>query len=251
MHNILIENKNKAVKNDLWHQFYLLLGGLRHNGQILRHDLHPYLKDDFMAATVYTVTTEALAAKYFDQNVQDCITKLEELCGAKLAITYLGSSEDEATALCTCEQHPYYVLYGICQFYPILCGSCGLEVLLFQLAQLRNTNFWLLATWEKNYRACVTLDICSTVGERWAIKQQSDYNSALSHQGREVATKITELTGVNTYYFLTNFTNRSPKKDRLRPCPSCGGEWHIPERIRYFRYQCDRCLLISCFPSRC
>jgi predicted nucleic acid-binding Zn ribbon protein len=251
MHNIAMKNKNNVPENDLWHHFYLLLGGLCHNHQIIRRELHPYLQGQQMAATVCTVTTEALAAKYFDRQVQDCITNLEDLCGAKLAITYLGNSEDEATSICTCTQQPYYVLYGFGQFYPLLCGGCGLEVPLFRLWQLRDAKFWLLANWEKNYRACVTLDIGSTVGERWAIKQQSDYNSALSHQGREVAAKITDLTGVTTYYFLTNFARRSPAKDQSRPCPSCGGAWHIPARIRHFRQQCDRCLLVSCYSSRC
>jgi predicted nucleic acid-binding Zn ribbon protein len=89
------------------------------------------------------------------------------------------------------------------------------------------------------------------VGEEWAIAQQSNYDSELSKQGREVAAKLTQVSGVPTYYYLTNFSQRSADDDRSRPCPSCGGDWHLDQEIHgFFRHRCDKCLLMSSYASR-
>jgi predicted nucleic acid-binding Zn ribbon protein len=78
----------------------------------------------------------------------------------------------------------------------------------------------------------------------------SSFDSGLSKQGRKVAAKISEVSGIKTYYFLSNVAKQKKEIDINRPCPSCGGAWHLEkEKFGYFRYQCDICLLMSAYSN--
>jgi predicted nucleic acid-binding Zn ribbon protein len=251
MHSLSIQYDDTVDIQELWHVFYRLLNCLHSNGQLVGRDRHPYLTPNQMAATIYTVTTEALALQYRSMSVLKAIAELEAFCGYPLKIEYLGSSEDEETEICHCTQHDHYVLYGFHLFSPIRCGSCSLGVPLFRVPKIQDDSHYALLNWEGNYRACMTLDLNCTVGEEWAIAQQSNYDSELSKQGREIAAKLTQVSGVPTYYYLTNFSQRSADEDQSCPCPSCGGDWHLDQEIHgFFRYQCDKCLLMSSDASR-
>ncbi len=250
MHTISIKYHSKIDQNELWHAFYDFLGYLRHNGQLIGRYMHPYAKDGSISATFPTATEDALDEKYHNKYVIDGIRKLENLCGQKLKIEWVGSGEDQETSICNCTKHKYFLLYYYKDYSPILCGSCEKQVPLFQMPKLHDFGYWNLTNWLNAYEGCVLIDLNCGTGERWAIKQQCDFDSGLSVQGRAVAAKITEATGVKTYYFLSNFSKRSKTKDRNRPCPSCGGDWHLAEEIHgYVRHKCDKCLLMSAYSN--
>ncbi len=244
MHSLSIQYAASAKQDDVWQLFNLLLGNLRQNGQLIGRDMHPYVHAGRMSATIYTVTPGALDADNHNEYVRKTIRGLERLCGSALEIRYVGESESEF--VCECVNSPYFVMTGFYSFSPIICGGCSRERPVFRLPKLRDDGYHPLITWESNYRSCVILDVNSVVGERWAIKQQCDHDSALSTQGRDVAGQIAELTRTPTYYYLPNFIKRSGGKDVERPCPNCGGGWHLESAIHGdITNECDVCFLMS------
>jgi predicted nucleic acid-binding Zn ribbon protein len=250
MHSLSIKYKEGIDENELWHKFYHVCGSLRENGQTNGRDMNAYIKDHRISIELWTFTEEALNPKYFTKYVIDAIAVLEEFCGNKIEINYLGYVEEEPASICNCNKHDYFVLYYYGDFSPIRCGSCQKFVPLFKIPKLHDTRVWDVLGWVNAYKACKILDLNCGTGERWAMKQQSDFDSGLSKQGRKVAAKITEVSGIPTYYFLTNFKKIPKQKDIERPCPSCGSEWHLEKEIfGYFRHKCDKCLLMSSYSS--
>lgn len=248
MHELSIKYKDGIDENELWHAFYAVLGSMRQNGQLHGREMHAYTHAGNMTAVIATITEDGLNPKYHNKYVIEGIEKLEEICGNPLTIKFLGFRESEETAVCNCTEHAYFVLYYYRDYPPLICGSCNKAYPLFRLPKLEDFSYWRALSWMSAYQACVLLDLNCGTGEKWAMKQQCDPNSGLSVQGRKVTAKIMEETGVKTYYFLSNFSKKSRAKDIARPCPSCGGEWHLESEIHgYFRYKCDNCLLMSAY----
>jgi predicted nucleic acid-binding Zn ribbon protein len=250
MHSISIKYKKELDENELWHNFYGVIGSLKESGQINGREHHPYIKDDRISVSLWTFTEEALDEKHHTNYVKSAIEKLEAFCGNKLEIRYEGRGEEETESICTCTKHDYYLLYYYGDFSPIRCGSCEKFVPLFKIAKLHDDRVWDILGWVNTYKACVQLDLNCGTGEKWAIRQQSDFDSGLSKQGRKIATKLTAVSGVKTYYFLLNVAKTAKENDINRPCPSCGGAWHLEnEKFGYLRHQCHQCLLMSSYSS--
>ncbi len=250
MHSISIKFKKGTDESELWQKFYHVIGSLRENGQTLGRDMNAYIKNSRIAIDLWTFTEEALAEKYFTKYVTDAIQVLEDFCGHKIEISYNGYVEDELKNICTCKKHAYYVLYYYGDYSPIRCGTCQKFVPLFKIPKLHDTRVWDILGWVNSYKACKILDLNCGTGEKWAIKQLCDVNSGLSIQGRKVTNKLTEVSGTPTYYFLENYKKIPKEKDKIRPCPSCGGAWHLDKEIfGYFRHKCDKCLLMSSYSS--
>jgi predicted nucleic acid-binding Zn ribbon protein len=250
MHSISIQYKEELDENEVWHIFWGVIGNLKENGQINGREHHPYMHGNRISCSLWTFTEEALAEKYHNHYVKGAIENLEAFCGNKLEIKYEGRGEEELENICTCTKHDHFVLYYYGDFSPIRCGSCEKFVPLFKIPKLQDDRIFDILGWISSYKACLQLDLNCGTGEKWAIGQMSKFDSGLSKQGRKVAAKITEVSGVKTYYFLSNVAKRKKEKDENRPCPSCGGEWHLEkEKFGYFRHQCDTCLLMSAYSN--
>jgi predicted nucleic acid-binding Zn ribbon protein len=250
MHSISIKFNPEKDENEIWHMFYSVVGQMSENGQINGRDMNAYIKDNQISIDVWTFTESALDEKYWNHYVKTAVEKIENLCDNKLEIKYLGYVEEEIENICHCTKHEYYVLYYYDDFSPIRCGSCKKFVPSFKLPKLHDNRVWDILSWVNTYKSCITLDLNSGFGEKWAINQQCKYDSGLSKQGLKIAAKITEVSGVKCYYFISNYTKRSKIKNQDRPCPSCGGDWHLKkEKFGYFRHQCDKCLLMSAYSN--
>ncbi len=250
MHSLSIKFNLKTDENEIFQSFHNLIGQMRENGQINGRETNLHIKGNQISATLWTFTQEALDQKYWNHYVKTALENLEKLCGNKIEINYVGRVEEEAENICNCTKHNYFVLYYYGDFSPIRCGNCEKFLPLFKLPKLHDSRIYDILGWISSYKACVALDLNCGTGEKWAIKQQCDFNSGLSIQGRKVTSKITEVSGVKCYYFLSNYTKRSKIKNKDRPCPSCGGNWHLEkEKFGYFKHQCDRCLLMSAYSN--
>lgn len=250
MHELSIKYPVTADENELFHAFWSVLGAMRQNGQLNERKMSPFVQNGTMKAVVSSITEDGLSEQYYNKYVTENIAALEKLCDNALEITFLGFREGEKTAICTCTEHAYFVLNYYKDFSPIVCGSCDKVYPIFKLPKLEDFSYWRLYSWLSAYQACVLLDLNCGTGEKWAMKQQCDPNAGLSVQGRKVTAKITEATGVNTYYYLSNFSKKRKAIDIARPCPNCGEAWHLAQEIHgHIRHKCDKCLLVSIYSN--
>jgi predicted nucleic acid-binding Zn ribbon protein len=251
LHNLSIKYNTPIDENELWHAFWDVMAAMRQNGQMVGRAMQPYISEGAMHATIMTFTAEALDAKYHNEYVEKSIASLEKLCANTLIIKHIGYSEDEEKSVCSCSEHPYFLMMYHRDFSPIVCGGCDKSVPLFKLPKIYHGNsMYPITSWQSAYLGCVLLDLNCGEGEKWAIRQQSNPDSGLSKQGQEITKKLQEVTGIKTYYFIANYKKISRKKDIERPCPSCGGEWHLEKPIHhYIHYKCDKCLLMSAYSN--
>jgi predicted nucleic acid-binding Zn ribbon protein len=250
MHQLSIKFKTNTNQNDIWHLFNRVLREMRENGQINGGEINPYMHRNKIIATLWTFTTEAMGEKYFNKYVVEAIAQLEKVCKNVLQFNYAGHVEEELENICTCKKYKYFVLYYHGDYSPIRCGTCEKFVPLFKIPKLHDERLWDITSWLGSYKACVSLDLNCGTGEKWAMKQQCQFDSGLSKHGRKVAEKITKTSGVQCYYFISNFTKKSSIKNADRKCPSCNGDWHLKkEKFGYFKYKCDTCLLMSAYSN--
>lgn len=250
MHLLTIKYPSDIDLNELYHAFWSVLGSLRQNGQLHGREMQSYILDNTMSAVIASVGEDGLNPKYHNKYVAQNIAELEKMCANPLIIKFLGFGEGEETGICNCNEHSHFLLYYYKDYSPLVCGSCDKAYPLYKLPPLEDFSYWRIMSWVSAYQGCVLLDLNCGTGEKWAMKQQCEPNSGLSIQGRKVTAKIMEETGVKTYYFLTNFSKKSKAKDIARPCPSCGGEWHLDTEIHgYIKHKCDTCLLMSAYSN--
>jgi predicted nucleic acid-binding Zn ribbon protein len=246
MHHLSIKYNKTTDLNELWHSFYDFLGLLRHSGQLLGRDMNPYVHNGVMNAVIVTIAEDAFDVKYQNKYVKSRIKSLEKLCGHPLQIKWVGTGEDQENSICTCKKHEHLLLRYADAYSPIQCGKCYKSIPLYKLKKVKDFGYEPITSWMSNYMACVILDVNCSVGEKWAMAQQTEFDSELSILGRDTAAQIQAATGIKCYYFLNNFLEQSRYKDLNRPCPCCKKPWKLNEEIhKYVLFKCDDCLLMS------
>jgi predicted nucleic acid-binding Zn ribbon protein len=166
-------------------------------------------------------------------------------------VTIRGKSLDFPDA-CTCDVRPSLVLYTsmFSKASPLRCGACFLPVPLYRLPFSHDLEHLDVLHWAADYRACDTLQMHCTTGERFAEAQLALHDSALSRDGRAIATKLAAALGLPVYYFLHKARGRSRKVELERACPQCGSPWLLAERWHdHFDFRCDPCGLLSSVAS--
>jgi predicted nucleic acid-binding Zn ribbon protein len=138
--------------------------------------MNAYIKDNRISIDLWTFTEEALDSNYYTKYVTDAIKKLEEFCGNKIEIKYLGYVKEEKEFICTCKKHDYFVLYYYGDFSPIRCGSCEKFVPLFKIPKLHDSRVWDVLGWVNAYKAIKILDLNCGTGEKWAMRQQCNHD---------------------------------------------------------------------------
>lgn len=86
-------------------------------------------------------------------------------------------------------------------YSPIQCGKCYKSIPLYKLEKVKDFGYEPITSWMSNYMACVILDVNCSVGEKWAMAQQTEFDSELSILGRDTAAQIQAATGIKCYYF--------------------------------------------------
>lgn len=251
IHEISIAINSKYKKVELLDIFGGLLSLFSQNGQITQHDTIPSIQDNCIKATIATLEKDAFDQKYNNNLVEEDLNKLEKLCNATLQTKIIGTSYPGYKGCCKCKKHDFLILFThlFNRVSPIDCGNCFMPISFYKL-KIKDVYFFeCVMWWERNYRACDTLQISCRTGEKWAMRQMSDYKSELSQLGIEICEKITELTKIPTYYYLFNYRQIPIKKDKKRPCPSCGGEWLLEKPLHRYDFKCDACRLISTITS--
>ena len=150
---------------------------------------------------------------------------------------------------CSCRRRSFFILFAnfLTDESPVRCGRCFGPVPLYTLPATEQAgNFRDVVGWQSTYQAMDWLFIGSGAGEHYSHRQMSDWNSALSKEGRGVAANLEAKTGRPVYYYLMKHYGVNDARERQRKCPSCKGRWALAKPLhRIFDFRCDRCRLVS------
>jgi predicted nucleic acid-binding Zn ribbon protein len=228
---------------------YGLLGSLYQNGQIIGRDYPIAKSGQILQAFITILEPDSLDLKYANKYVKREIDKAIELGitspQVKIIGRSLGLSEGDS---CNCQSVSYILCTDFIEHgSPVKCGSCFADVPLYHLPKTSNSDDYTnILAWMGDYRACDTLQMNCTTGERFGIRQMSDPHSSLSKQGREICDRLTALTTKPTYYNLYRYKARSIlTTERQRKCPNCHGEWLQGEPWHRYDFKCEICRLVS------
>lgn len=240
--------KNNSPHNDtqVRELIELLLGALRMDGQILgREHLLISTGKEFRAFLLIPEGT-ALDRNRANVYVIKWLSKLVDL-NVEYSWKILGS-EPNSNHICNCLEPKSYILYTtyVSLETPILCGNCFGNVPLYRLPTTSNDEYSDILAWESDYKACDTLQMNCSTGERFGSFQVSRHESSLAKRGRVICDRLTASSGVPVYYYLLKSSGRSIKSERKRKCPACNNEWLLQEPLHgLFDFKCDNCRLLS------
>ena len=223
-----------------------LLGILRMNGQILGRE-YPVAIDQENYRTYLLIPEEnSLDESRTNTYGLKSLNKLNEL-DIEYSWKIIGT-EPYSESVCQCTNSKFYILYTtyLSLEAPIRCGDCFGIIPLYRLPAPSSGEYTEIITWESDYKACDTLQMNCSTGERFGILQLSKYESSLTKRGIDICKRITVSTGVPTYYYLLKSTGKGIKAEQTRRCPSCGSEWLLQEPLHgLFDFRCDQCKILS------
>jgi predicted nucleic acid-binding Zn ribbon protein len=153
----------------------------------------------------------------------------------------------ESSTVCACVSRSAMVLFThyLSTDSPVRCLDCFALVPLYSLPHVHDEEHLVLLHWASDYRACDTLQMHCTTGERFAEEQLARHDSSLSANGRDLCRKLEQATRTPVYYFLHKTRSRGRRAELGRICPSCGGQWRLEKRLHNFDFQCASCRLLS------
>jgi predicted nucleic acid-binding Zn ribbon protein len=238
---------NIKPDDDFYHYKELLMSFYRGSGQSLGRIHLEYFSGNTLIALHYAHERNAFARKYNNFYVNRELKNLYDNYDVKPQFRVAGKSFPEYKGACACKSHSFLILYTdfISINSPVQCGDCGFSVPLYKLPVYYDHGYMPILSWESNYQSCDRLQMNCEVGERWAMNQMEFLDSQLTRQGREICSRLEELTGVPVYYYLHNYTRRRGDTKSI-PCPGCNKKWHLKERLLdSYDFKCSSCRLIS------
>jgi predicted nucleic acid-binding Zn ribbon protein len=232
---------------------YSLLGALRMNGQILGTQ-HPIAMSP-VGYTSYVNTPEksSLANKNSNNYVKLALELITDIGLFQPIITIIGK-EPECSKLCSCTNSSSYFLYTtyITLESPIKCGTCFGVVPLYKIPKQYEEEYYNIICWQSDYQSCDSLQMNSTVGERFATNQLSNISSKLTTSGLEVCESIRKASKKDVYYYLYKGSGRNHTSELSRLCPNCNGSWFLEKSIHnIFNFMCKKCHLLSNIAWNC
>jgi predicted nucleic acid-binding Zn ribbon protein len=221
-----------------------LLGTWYKNGQIL--------SDSFVLARMGAildafVTVPERGALDDAHNNTYAKRAIAELGAAAPAVAILGE-DPTVPSCCSCASRSALVLYThyLTELPPVRCLDCFDPVPLYRLPHIRDQEHLGILHWASDYRACDTLQMGCTTGERFGEHQLFRHDSSLNREGRDLCRDLEEATGVPVFYYLHKSRGRSLAAEEARRCPSCGSEWRLAAQLhKLFDFRCDACRLLS------
>ena len=236
-----------ADREDLLEAASTLLSVWYKNGQIVSSTWPMVEAASEVHAYALIADRDALEARFANRYGRERLEEMVKQAGVPPRIAVLGR-DPESLDTCSCPERPSYVLfttYGN-QESPVRCGACFLPVPLYLLPYIRGEEHYDIISWVSDYRACDSLQLGCTVGERFGEQQMFRLGSALSQEGLEICRALEGKTGRKVYYYLHKSRGRTLGTEQRRRCPSCGGEWLLEESWhRMFEFRCDVCALVS------
>lgn len=200
---------------------------------------------------MYCPEENSYEIKYTTKYGKNWKRKIEEELHCRLDFIYQGiDPEFEVTEI---RKNPKFLILKTTGISPLIDGESFKQIPLYRIPYTYHDGecYDDINSWEKNYKRIEGLWFNGAVGEKWCQNQLQNHDSELSKQGIECCQKIEEVTGIPTFYYLFNYRAWGKKKDKVRKCPQCGGDWLIQGATfnDTFAFKCDKCRLISEFSS--
>jgi predicted nucleic acid-binding Zn ribbon protein len=244
---IKFPNNANADQGALVEESYWLLGVWYKNGQILSDHWPFATTSDGLMAHVLIPAVNALNNRFANRYVRDAIRRYQKLTSMRPEVVVLGLHPESAPA-CACSNRPGYVLFTnyLSTESPVRCSKCFRPVPLYSLPPTHDEEYLDILGWMADYKACDTLQMHCTVGERFGEKQLFNPDSALSKQGRNLCRILQAKVKQKVYYYLHKSRGRSLSEERKRPCPVCRRKWLLDSTWHnLFHFRCEYCRLVS------
>ncbi len=238
--------KPERNKENILDAIEILFGALRMNGQIIGKEFPGGYLENTYYAYLMLPDEDSLDLKYSNAYVINALDKLTEN-EVSIDISIRGI-EPYSAPVCKCHSPASYILYTNYTLMesPIRCSDCFGTIPLYKLPIAINSEYGDILSWESDYKACDTLQMNCSTGERFAISQMSKYDSSLTKRGLDICKRVNKLAGKPMYYYLYHPIGRGKKSEMRRKCPSCDDEWLLNEQLYGFvNFKCDKCNLLS------
>ena len=221
----LVINLANLSFEDIRYESENLLLYLRGSSQIINQDHQFILEKNQLSMPVTCPQPNSLDARYCPKFVLHCLEQLQTKTQMPLEIRPTGRAADRLTYQVPVGSSSY-ILFGK-GFSPVICGDTFQEIPLYLLPSLNpeGDGYQDLNLWHSAYQCLDDLWLVSEYGERYALQQLQQVGSPFAEQGRRLCQRIEQLTGVPTYYFLSNRRGWSETQDRAQRCPLTGEEW--------------------------
>lgn len=253
------QHKDTQHIQELFQGLVALSNSLYRQGHITnQHPAVPYLEGR-LSMQVVAVSPEALKTQHRKAFVKSGWESLETLAQQLLKIVPAGQ-EPLNMKPCACEKPPFYILEGEAQEYsPIWCGGCYHFVPIYTLPETYSPHdpegpgegYDDVYFWRRYSQATYRLWFAG-LAEETITHELSDYDSDLNGFGLNLAQRIEFLTGVQTYFFLPEFSGLSEHSKAgleaafKRPCASCGKPWLLEQPLHNrYHFCCTDCQLLS------
>lgn len=224
-----------------------LVGAWYKNGQVL--DWYTAQTPENVRILALLPKADAVASSNNNVYAARCLADLADR-GLAPEVEILGSDPGSASPCC-CERRPSLVLFThfLSVESPVRCGDCFGPVPLYELPHTKDQVHLNILHWAADYRACDTLQMHCTTGERFGEAQLGRHDSSLSRDGMNIAARLSAMLDIPVYYYLLKMRGVSASQERRRLCPSCGGQWSLCSVWHeLFDFKCDLCRLLSNTP---
>ncbi len=224
-----------------------LLAVWHKNGQIVGNDWPMAAADGTLRAYVRLPAADALDSSFANAYVLRDLERLSA-CGAGRPVVEILGVDPDTLPPCACTSRGSLILFTdyLTLESPLRCGNCFDPVALYRVPATKDFEYLDVLQWAADYKACDTLQMGCTTGERFGEQQLVRHDSSLSIRGRQICRRLAERTNAPTYYHLHKSRGRSLGAERRRRCPNCHGDWLLAERWHNrFDFRCDDCRLLS------
>jgi predicted nucleic acid-binding Zn ribbon protein len=223
-----------------------LLGAWRMNGQVCGREWPIVSEAQGYSVVVLSPEHDSLHAS-FNSGYAATAVERAEAEGWRIDFHALGEDAESAPT-CRCHNPSGYALFTtyLSLDSPVQCMDCWCPVALYRFKPMASGEFYELISWQSDYQSCDSLQMNCRVLERAATRELSDFDSALSTDGRQHCKALATSAERPFYYYLYRGHGHSHRAELERRCPGCGGEWHLAARLHsLFDFKCDRCHLLS------
>ncbi|QHS58311.1 DUF2310 family Zn-ribbon-containing protein [Chitinophaga agri] len=215
---------------------------LRSNGQLISQNDVFLFQENTVSLHVQCLRRDSLDKRYNNDYVNQWIYTLMDRYGVAVTSSYVGEHPVPVPTADLDTSNSLILFSGILP--PVRSGDTFDPIPLYALpyTHIRNKSFEDIHSWANTYDEIYNLWFRGSLGDQAFHDYLSGIESSLTTKGREICTRLEELTGKPSYYHLFNYNNNVMEN----ACPSCGGEWRLAEKkISSVDLQCDPCRLVS------